>query len=41
MRNVALAVALCLCLAGTAQADELVVSAAISLEKAFKEIGES
>jgi molybdate transport system substrate-binding protein len=39
-RQIALAAGLCLCLGGTARADELIVSAAISLVKAFKEIGE-
>ena len=41
MPGVVIAAALCLCLPAAAQAGELTVSAAISLAKAFKEIGEA
>jgi molybdate transport system substrate-binding protein len=41
VRQASLAAALGLCLGGPAYADELIVSAATSLAKAFKEIGES
>jgi molybdate transport system substrate-binding protein len=41
IQYVALAAGLCLCFGGTAQADELIVSAAVSLATAFKEIGET